>query len=491
MDSLPDKDQTAQTIENSILPVFIPDPVAERKLLWKVDFRVVPLLYVLLILMQIDRTNIGNVRIQGILEELHMVGNDFNVAILIYTVPFMLFELPSSLMLRRFRPGACIWVYYIGMCTVGAGLTRSYGGLLACRFLVGSFEAGFTPCCAYLISQYYKRHEFQKRYSIFFSATQVGGAFGGFLSYALAKLNNKGGYAGWRWIFIIEGILTVCLSAVAYFFTVPLPENSKFLGEDQKTLLLNRLSHDESEIGADADTTPLKFRQVLKIAFHWKVILAFFAYVAADINAASINAFQPTILRSTGYTSSQAQVRTIPVYMTAMVANLTCAYCSDRYKLRYPFLMVGAVSSLLGWSLELGAVPIINHKTGLGAPGMRYAGMFCIAIGAFVQIPILVVWLGNNLRGRKERVVGLAVLISGGQAGNLVAANMFLTEQEKDGFQAGFATGLGFAALGVLAATILAVGLWWENKCLDKKDREALENGVVVEGGAVRFRNTL
>jgi MFS family permease len=119
--------------------------------------------------MLIDRANIGNVRIEGILEDLHMKGNDYNVAILVYTVPFMLFELPSSLALRSFRPA--VWISLImfgwgesfpkvnglestrhetdiltGICTIGAGLTRSYEGLLACRFLVGCFEAGFAPC---------------------------------------------------------------------------------------------------------------------------------------------------------------------------------------------------------------------------------------------------------------------------------------------------------------------------------------------------------
>ena len=72
----------------------------------------------------------------------------------------------------------------------------------------------------------------------------------------------------------MEGILTIILSILAFFFVVPLPENAKFLNRNQKTYLLDRLARDDREVGADADTTPLMFREVLKIATHWKVVLS-------------------------------------------------------------------------------------------------------------------------------------------------------------------------------------------------------------------------
>jgi len=73
----------------------------------------------------------------------------------------------------------------------------------------------------------------------------------------------------------LEGILTLILGVLAFFLVVPLPEDAKFLDPDEKAYLLNRLKEDESQVGADADTTPLTFREVMKIASHWKVVLSY------------------------------------------------------------------------------------------------------------------------------------------------------------------------------------------------------------------------
>jgi hypothetical protein len=126
-----------------------------------------------------------------------------------------------------------------------------------------------------------------------------------------------------------------------------------------------------------------------------------------------------------------------------MFCTLVCAYFSDRLQLRYTFLLLGSLFCLLGWALELAAVRFIDPKTGLGWAGQRYAGMFCINVGESISIPVLVTWLSNNLRGRKERVVGLATLIGGAQAGNFVSANVFITGQEKTGIRLGLRRGWG------------------------------------------------
>lgn len=154
-----------------------------------------------------DSINIGNARIQGLEGDLDMTGHDYNIALWSFFVTYILFEVPSNIILKNSRPsvflsgiiGAC------GIITIGQGVTQSFGGLVACRVLIGLFEAAFVPGCVYLISMYYKRHELQWRINLFYTASILAGAFSGLLAYAIAHMSGVANYGGWRWIFILEG----------------------------------------------------------------------------------------------------------------------------------------------------------------------------------------------------------------------------------------------------------------------------------------------
>jgi MFS transporter, ACS family, DAL5 transporter family protein len=169
--------------------------------------------------------------------------------------------------------------------------------------------------------------------------------------------------------------------------------------------------------------------------------------------------------------------------MVAMFFCLLFGFLSDFSRHRFLFVLCGGLITLLGWALELGAVKHINISTGQGWNGRRYAGMFLILTGFSVQLPILIGWVGNCLRGRKERVVGFATLIGGSQLGNLVSANVFLAKQEKCGYRIGMATGVGVACSGIVAVSLFFAGLWWENRKLRRRESE--------DGAESGFRNVL
>ena len=225
------------------------DAALERRVLIKCDLRVLPILFLLFLVSFVDRVNIGNAKIQGLEASLGMVGNQYNIAVFVFYVPYCLLDLPSNLLLRQWKPAPMLatMMFCWGLATMGQGLTKNFAGLVASRVIMGIFEAGFVPGCAYLIGLYYKRHEFQLRYSFFFCAAILAGAFGGFLAYLLQKLDGKGGYEGWRWIFLIEGILTCIVAVFAFFVIVPWPRDCTFLQPEEKAVLLKRL---------EADSTP-------------------------------------------------------------------------------------------------------------------------------------------------------------------------------------------------------------------------------------------
>ena len=134
-----------------------------------------------------------------------MTGDDYNIALFSFFITYILFEVPSNIVIKRLKPStylASIMTLW-GIATIGQGLVKTKGGLIAMRLLIGLFEAGFFPGCLYLITMWYKRYELQWRFNLFFSGSILAGAFSGLLAYGIANLAGTAGYNGWRWIFIM------------------------------------------------------------------------------------------------------------------------------------------------------------------------------------------------------------------------------------------------------------------------------------------------
>lgn len=177
------------------LEVPCPPHTTERKLVTRIDFHVVPFLCILYLLAFLDRVNIANANVFGLSKELGLQGDEYNTALVIFFVPYVLFEIPSNILLKKFKPH--VWLslnmFLFGFVTIMQGIVKSYSGLLTTRFFLGLFETGMFPGCFYLIGMWYRRAEAQKRYSFFFSSTTLAGAFGGLLAAAIGKMDGISG----------------------------------------------------------------------------------------------------------------------------------------------------------------------------------------------------------------------------------------------------------------------------------------------------------
>jgi hypothetical protein len=260
-------------------------------------------------------------------------------------------------------------------------------------------------------------------------------------------------------IFIIEGCLTIAVSVTSYVFIVPFPEDSAFLSADDKALLLARLKADS---GRDAQDK-LQIKQVLTYLRDWKIWAAVLTYVGGLENANSITNFQPTVLKGLGYTATQAQVHTIPVYVCGSVYSISLAYLAEYLGKRYLFCTIGFCTIIIGLLVQ-----IIEAL----APGVRYMGLFFIAAGAYLVMPITVVWITINVQEGYKRSVALGAVVCFANAGSFISSNVFLKREEPI-FRTGFGTSLGLTCMGMLAATVLFFGMRMENK---QKD------GVVASG---------
>lgn len=180
--------------------------VAERKLVRKLDARLLPVLTMLYLLSFLDRSNIGNAKLDGLTADLKMTQADYLNALTMYFLGYVLFEIPSNIVLKRLTPRLWLPTLMVvwGIVSTLMGLVHNYSGLMAVRFFLGATEAGLFPGVVYYLSCWYKRKEQHFRISIFFSAASLAGAFGGVLAYGIGKMTGVGHKSGWSWIFIIE-----------------------------------------------------------------------------------------------------------------------------------------------------------------------------------------------------------------------------------------------------------------------------------------------
>src|ERR1700709_2452901 len=147
--------------------------------------------------------------------------------------------------LKRLKPS--IWLPTImvawGVVMTLMGIVQSYHGLLIARIFLGVAEAGLYPGVAYYITMWYCRHEGQLRQALFFSAASIAGAFSGLLAFGISKMDGVGGLEGWRWIFILEGIVTVLVAFLAFFVLHDFPETATFLTEEERAFVVYRLKY--------------------------------------------------------------------------------------------------------------------------------------------------------------------------------------------------------------------------------------------------------
>ncbi|KAI9065355.1 MFS general substrate transporter [Trametes sanguinea] len=386
--------------------------VNEATVVWKIDLRVVPVISILYLLAFLDRINVSNAVLFNLKQDLNLTGDQFNIALVIFFIPYILFEIPSNMLLKRFKPH--IWLplcmVVFGLITILQGFTHNFGGLVAARFFLGLAESGFFPGCCYMISMWYRREEAQKRFSLFYSSTTLAGAFGGLLASAIGKMDGIRGYHGWRWIFILEGTLTAIGAALAYLVIPDFPEDATWLAEDEKKFVKARLYDD---VGEPRSHDPLTVKSALSVFKDYKILFGPLMYLGVLVPSYSCSYFAPTIIQTFGHSTITTQLLSVPPAACASVATMLIAAFSDRLRRRFVFLLPCAAVALAGF-----LVLLVVH----GAPRAQYAALYLAEGGAAAASPIVLCWFETNLGNHHRRAVGTAAQIGFGNIGGIIAA---------------------------------------------------------------------
>ncbi|KAL4790461.1 major facilitator superfamily domain-containing protein [Aspergillus venezuelensis] len=424
-------------------------PAEYNKILRKVDIRVLPILAVLYLLSFLDRGSIGNANIQGLSEDLGLVGQQYNWCLTIFFFPYSFFEPVCNILLVRIKPS--VWLPSIvvawGIVMTLTGIVRNYSGLLAARFFLGVTEAGLFPGLAFYVSLWYPRSNAQFRLALIFASASMAGAFSGLLAYLISMMDGVGNLEGWRWIFILEGILTVIVAIASFWLVWDEPASATFLSEHEKGILLRSLNRAQGQVEASADPQlgkhSFKWEHVKAAVLDWQTYFHCISYWGMACAVYALSLFLPTIIKGLGYSSAIAQLLTIPVYAAATITCVGVGYLSDKTGQRSLFALGCYAAVFVGFIIAVAPAKFM--------PGLIYAGCFIAACGMYPAIPGLLALSSNNYAPNAKRAVGIAMQIGFGTMGGAAASNFYRSE-DSPRYRLGHSLVLAFAALGLLSS---------------------------------------
>ncbi|KAK3717396.1 hypothetical protein LTR37_005785 [Vermiconidia calcicola] len=401
-----------------------------------------------------DRVIIGNARLYGMEEDLGLTGNDFQLSVSILFVTYCLFEVPSNMLIRKFNPS-----YYLAALTILWGLVATFSamvqglpGLIACRLLLGLFEAGFFPGVVIYLSTFYNKGSIALRMGYFFSASALSSAVGGLLSYGIGEgMDGTAGWRAWRWIILINGLATVVTGFVVPFVLPGSIEGAKFLNDDDRRDM-DTLRN--AELGQTASGQQLNKKDVMDGVTDWKTYAFGCGQFCGNLALYSFSVFLPTVISEIGtWDVAQSQALTVPVFTLGGIIYVIVCRLSDWTQLRGPIIVCAQLCVVVGY------IMLVSNSGG----GVSYAGTFFVASGVYITNGLAVAWVvTNNPRYGKRAFASGTQLSMGNSAG--VAAPFLSSSATSPTYTPGYSASIGTMCFAM--ALYIALSSWFarENK---------------------------
>ncbi|EOD51663.1 putative mfs transporter protein [Neofusicoccum parvum] len=425
-----------------------------HRLVRRMDLHILPLCAWVYLLNYLDRGNIGNSKVlnqetgDSLLQRTGMDATKYAVAVSLFSLAYALFEVPSNFIMKRYvRPSRWLatLLFCWGVFTIGFAGVQNYASVVVLRFFVGVFEAGFFPGVVYLITFWYPVEERSVRIAFVLASATAAGAFGGCIAYGVGHVNGAAGLSGFRWLFIIEGLVTVVSVLLVLLFLPDYPARARWLSAEDKAFVEARIA---LKGGGYTDAKATR-REIRETSCSPRMLAHYFAYLCNSVPLGSLTFFSPTIVAGLGYTSIRAQLMTVPPWLVGYAACLLLGWSADRLNARGPFIALSSAVGGAGW-LAAGLLPA-------DAYAKRYGCLMLCACGAFPSSGPLSAWVTCNVPSVVTMGVATALNNSAAGVSQIIAQWIWKADEAA----AGFPTGNFVCAACSFATAAMAAGLRW------------------------------
>ncbi|KAF8167534.1 major facilitator superfamily domain-containing protein [Crassisporium funariophilum] len=412
------------------------DPLArwtwreEKAVVRKIDFRIMLWAFVMFFALELDRSNISQANSDNFLDDLGLTTNDFNLGNILFRLSFLTAELPSQLISKRVGPDVWIPCQMIlwSIVSLSQFWLTGKGTFLTCRqvtfLLLGFIQGGFIPDIVLYLSYFYTKTELPIRLAFFWVSNYISDIISAFLATGILRLRGVAGKEGWRYLFLLEGIITLLVGLASIMLMPPGPTQTKtwyrpkgWFSDRDEIIMVNRVLRDDPSKSDMHNREGLNVKMIWGALKDWRLWPLYALGLTHLVPVIPPQTYLTLSLRNLGFTTTQTNLLSIPSTVLGMFLLLTMAFISEAVNSR-----VAATVVLQLWALPLLIALYQFDET--TSQWVYFAVVTLIAGYPYVH-PIQVAWASRNSYSVRTRTISASVYNMFVQAGNVVASNIY------------------------------------------------------------------
>ncbi|EON67687.1 hypothetical protein W97_06830 [Coniosporium apollinis CBS 100218] len=389
-------------------------PEDNKRVLRKIDLRILPILLAVYCLQSLDKTTLSYASVFGLIQDTNLVGTQYSWLGSIIYIAQLVMQPAISVFLVKLPIGKFtgITVFLWGATLCGMTAAHNFPTLLATRFLLGAFEAAVAPTFIAVVQMWYRRSEQTNRNASWYAMLGIVNILGSLLTYGLGHIN--GSLHSYQIIFLFCGLLTVVVSVFVFIFMPDSPWEAKFLTHEEKLISIERLRMNQMGVSSKV----WKWDHVWDAALDLKTWLWFCLITSIAIPSGGISTFGPLIIKSFGFDSFTTILFNIPFGAIQIVSTLGGAFLATKLKKKSPVLVLLCIPPIIGIIMLM----IIPYTKGNRAALL--VGYYLISVYPGIS-PLIYSWSAQNTAGDTKRKVTTGMIFVGQSVGNIIGPLLF------------------------------------------------------------------
>ncbi|KAK8050300.1 allantoate permease [Apiospora phragmitis] len=430
-------------------------PEDEKRLLRKIDLRIVPLMFGCYFLQYLDKTLINYANVMGLRKDTGITGDQYSELATVFYVTYLAFEFPTAYLMQRLPTAKFLGVNVLlwGLMVTCNSTSHNWAGLVALRVLLGCFEAAVAPALILITTMWYKKSEQPPRVGFWYVGTGVAKIVGALTSFGFQHY-TRNDFKSWQVMFLVWGLATIAIGILVLLFMPDNPMTAR-LSEREKRWAIERLRTNLTGV----ENKHFKLHQFLECLMDPQTYLIVSMVLLSNIPNGFISSYQATVIQSFGWTSKQTALLSMPSGAIAIMCTLGATWFAGRFGLRGPGTIVLLCIGFTG-SCLMAFLPSEGYVAGKMAG--NYLANF---IGS--SLPLMYSYAGANYAGHTKKVTMNAIVLISFCAGNIIGPLTFRDEDAPAYIPAKIVMVVTTASATVLTG-VLMFYYQWENKRRDR-----------------------